>query len=86
MGISRDSPLSGSRQWNRAPASLSRKRGAAGDASGRTSCGSDEACQLPHTPPLLRDASSGGRLRHPNDSGAAKAPGRIDDDDLYSRS
>jgi integron integrase len=33
-----------------------------------------EARQLSHLPPLVCDASAGGRSRHPNDPGAAAAP------------
>jgi hypothetical protein len=44
-----------------------------------------EARQSPHAPALVRDASAGGRPRHPDRAGAARPPGREHDHDLHPR-
>lgn len=44
-----------------------------------------EAGELPHAAALVRDASSGGRLRHQDSAGTPRPPGRDDDDDLHAR-
>lgn len=44
-----------------------------------------EAGHRPHAAPLVRDTPARGRLRHPHGAGAARACGRLDDDDLHAR-
>jgi hypothetical protein len=46
--------------------------------------GHHEAGELPHLPALVRDASSGTRLRHPDRTGAPWPHGCPDDDDLHA--
>src|SRR5712692_10935433 len=41
--------------------------------------------ELPHLAPLLRDPPPGIRLRHPHGAGAARAFGRVHNDDLHPR-
>jgi hypothetical protein len=44
-----------------------------------------EACNLPHLPPFVRDASSGARPRHSYRAGAPGPPRCVNDDDLHVR-
>jgi len=58
--------------------------------AGREACGpsggESEAREPPYPPSLVRDASHRGRPRYPNRPGAAGAPRREHDHDLYARS
>ena len=44
-----------------------------------------QARELPHAAAFVRHAPAGGRLRHPHGAGAARALGRVHDDDLHAR-
>ena len=44
-----------------------------------------QARELPHVAPLVRDGTAGGRVRYPDDPGAAGASGCEHDDDLHAR-
>ena len=67
------------------PSPLARDRAAAGRAPGRGAARHRAAGQLPFAPALVRHASTGSGLRHPNDPGAARASRRVDHDDLHAR-
>ena len=78
-------PVRGGRYGHRAPS----PPGRVGDATGGSRRGPfgrhRETCELSHLPPLVRDASSGAWVRHPDGAGAPRAHGRADDDALYAR-
>src|SRR6266516_4069052 len=73
--------------WKRRVAAPSRPRlgGAAGGEGGRASGRHREAGDLSHPAPLVRHASPGGGLRHPDRAGATRSSRRTDHDDLYPR-
>ena len=83
MGISRASAISGFRIRN----SMSSPPGRIRPSARRQRSGGfgrhQEACHLPHIPPLFRHPPARGRIRHPDDPGATGAPGRQHDDDLH---
>ncbi len=58
-------------------------------AARRQGCGparrARDARGTPHPPALVRHAPAGGRPRHPDGPGAARAPGREHDHDLHAR-
>jgi hypothetical protein len=71
--ISRDAHPHRCRNARTATSPSTRDRHSARSSRSSACGGPNEACDLPHIPPLLRDASNRGRLRHPHGSGATRA-------------
>src|SRR5207253_9325186 len=53
--------------------------------NGGASCRSKQGRELPYPAALIRDASSGKRIRYPDGAGTVRAQGCEHDDDLYAR-
>ncbi|CAN5799915.1 hypothetical protein BH23GEM6_BH23GEM6_15430 [soil metagenome] len=87
MALSLPGPLALYRFAKRARASPSpgREHRAARGAAGGARHRDQQAGDLPHLPPLLRDAPAGGRLGHPHGAGAARPRRRPHHDDLHPR-
>ncbi len=85
MGVSRHAPLPRPAERSEAAPPPSRVGRAAGVQGRRAHRQRGEASELPLAPPLLRNPPSRVGLRHPNDPGAARPPGRRDHHGLHSR-
>ena len=85
MGISRASELSGSRIRNSVSAPSGRIRPSARRKRSSGFGRHQKAWHPPHIPSLFRHPPARGRIRHPNDPGAAGAPGCEYHDDLHTR-
>lgn len=89
MGMAMDFPgastVSGPRNRAQLSAPPRRVRPSAGGERGGGSGRLKKACHLPHLPPFLRHAPPRGRVRHPDDPGAAGTPRRQHHDDLHPR-